>query len=118
MDTPDTATVEITEGHFVPQLVVVPRSTDVLWVNLDDVPHSVRQEARVLLENTQNYQTACGAPTLPTCDSKIDSQGNIAPGKSHKHPFGDLDGVWTYGSDASPTDAQMKGAVIVAPVDR
>jgi glucose/arabinose dehydrogenase len=117
MDTPDTATVEITAGQFVPQVLAIPRDTSVLWVNLDTVAHNVRQQGRVLLEDPNAHEPACVTDVIASCDV-IDSPGDIAPGKSYKYAFGELDGVWKYQSDTNVTDAGMQGAVIVGPVDR
>ena len=111
MDTPGTATVEMHAGQFVPQVVAIPRGTEVLWVNLDSVAHNVRAQQRVVITDPDE--------TPPVGDGKeIDSPGDIAPGKSHKHAFGDLDGVWKYQSTTNATDAGMQGAVVVVPVDR
>jgi glucose/arabinose dehydrogenase len=115
LDTPDMATVEITAGQFVPQIVAIPKDTSVLWVNLDTVAHNVRTQARVWASEPQ----ACVVPAsigLPC--NEMDSPGDIAPNKSHKHTFGDIEGVWKYESTANATDAGMQGAVVVAPVDR
>lgn len=112
MDTPDTATVEIHAGQFVPQVVAIPRSTTVLWVNLDSTAHNVRAQQRVVIADPENEP-------LVGPGNEIDSTGNIDPGKSHKHAFGDLDGVWKYQSTANyGTDAAMQGAIVVLPVDR
>jgi glucose/arabinose dehydrogenase len=114
MDTPDMATIEITAGQFVPQIVSIPRSTSVLWVNLDAVPHNVRQQLRVLAADPEEEEPVCPAPDC----KEIDSPGDIAPDRSHKYSFGDLDGVWEFGSTTAVTDSGMQGAVIVLPVDR
>ena len=113
MDTPDTATVEITAGQFVPQVVAIPRDTSVLWVNLDTVSHNVRQQARVLLEDRDAHEPVCVTDVIASCEA-IDSPGDIAPGKSYKYAFGELDGVWEYQSDTN----MAQGVVIVLPVDR
>lgn len=117
MDTPDMATVEITAGQFVPQIVAVPRDTSVLWVNLDSVARNVRQTSRVLVADPAEESVVCLDPVTP-CQEKIDSPGDIPPNKSHKYEFGDLDGVWTYASTTTATDAAARGAVVVLPVDR
>jgi glucose/arabinose dehydrogenase len=121
MDTPDTATVEITgEGgnaQFVPQIIAVPRGTSVLWVNLDDVAHNIHLQGRVLAEDQAQYQPYC-VTDVNNCTDSINSPGVIPPRGSFRYDFGDLDGVWEYGSTANPTDAAMQGMVIVAPVDR
>ena len=111
LDTPDMATVEITAGQFVPQIVTITRDMSVLWVNLDSVAHNVRQEGRVLLTE----DLACAPPITSQCET-IDSPGDIQPGKSHEHQFGEDDGAWLYRSDAAPGDGA--GAVVVAPMDR
>jgi plastocyanin len=113
MDTPDMATVEMQAGQFVPQIVAVPRGTEVLWVNLDTVAHNVVTQARVLLGDPP----ACVVGITGTC-SEIDSPRDIAPRESHKHFFGDVDGIWKYESTTNETDAGMQGAVLVLPVDR
>lgn len=117
MDTPDVATVEIQAGQFIPQVAVIPRGTEMLWVNLDSAPHNVRTQARLLFEDPEEASPVCVVGAVGTC-SEIDSPGDIAPGKAHRYEFGDEDGVWKYQSTASPTDAGMQGAVVVAPVDR
>lgn len=114
MDTPDMATIEIHAGQFVPQVVAIPRGTEVLWVNLDTVAHNVRQQLRLLVADPESIPLVCPEPQC----KEIDSPGDIAPGKSHKYAFGDLDGVWKYQSTAGATDAAMQGAIVVLPVDR
>ena len=105
-DTPDTATVEIHSGQFVPQVVTIPRGTKVLWVNLDTVAHNVRAQGAVVDDNP---------PVPPNAGAEINSPGDIPPRGSHAHTFGETAGVWRYASTTSPA---AHGAVIVAPVDR
>ena len=104
LDTPDTATVEIHAGQFVPQVITIPRATKVLWVNLDTVAHNVRGQQRVWDDD----------PPVDT-GSEINSPGDIPPRGSHAYTFGETAGIWRYASTSSPA---MHGAVIVAPVDR
>lgn len=112
LETPDMATVEITAGQFVPQIVTITRGVSVLWVNLDTVAHNVRQQGRVTVDD----RLACVPPVTSPCE-RIDSPGDIDPGKSHKHEFGDDDGTWLYRSTTNATDTGV-GAVVVAPMDR
>jgi glucose/arabinose dehydrogenase len=114
MDIPDMATVEIQNGAFIPEIVAIPRDASVLWVNLDTVAHNIRQQVRVLAADP-NYDPVFCQP--PQC-SEIDSPGDISPRGSYRYHFGELDGIWQYGSTTNMTDRTMQGAVIVAPVDR
>lgn len=104
-DTPDQVTVEIHAGQFVPQVVTIPRSTKVVWVNLDSVPHNIRADQAI----TPNEEPPVSQ------GSEINSAGDIPPRGSHAHTFGDHEGVWKYSSTTSPA---AHGAIIVAPVDR
>jgi glucose/arabinose dehydrogenase/plastocyanin len=109
------ATVEISAGQFIPQIISIPRSTSVLWVNLDTVAHNVRTQARLLAADPP----LCVVPAnVGVPCSEIDSPGDIAPRESHSYAFGDTDGVWKYQSTTNLTDAGMQGAVVVLPVDR
>lgn len=97
MDTPDTATVEIQAGQFIPQIAVIPRGTEMLWVNLDSAAHNIRADGAIVNDEER-----------PIRDGKeINSAGDIAPRASHRHFFGDLDGVWKYQSTTNATDAGM-----------
>lgn len=111
-DTADTATVEIHNGQFIPQVVFIPKATRVLWVNLDSAPHNVRARQAVVIGNTDTD------PPLQS-GSEIDSPGDIAPAGSHSHAFGEHAGVWVYRSTTTPAEeTTMPGAVVVLPVDR
>ncbi|MGH2710206.1 MAG: DUF7133 domain-containing protein [Actinomycetota bacterium] len=116
MEYPDTATVEITAGQFIPQIAVIPKGTSVLWVNLDTSAHNIRQVARVRVDNPDTAPL-CVTGVSGTC-GEMDSPSNIAPGKSYKYRFGELEGTWMYTSDVQLTDPTMLGTVIVAPVNR
>jgi glucose/arabinose dehydrogenase len=117
MDVPDMATIEIQAGQFVPQIVAIPRSASVLWVNLDTVPHNVRTQARILAADPGTVSPVCLVDVIASCN-EIDSPGNIPPRGSHRYDFGDVDGIWKFQSTTAATDAGMQGAVIVLPVDR
>ncbi|MFN2545639.1 MAG: hypothetical protein ABR600_13870 [Actinomycetota bacterium] len=108
-DTPDTYTVEIIDGQFVPQVITIPRDVKVLWVNEDTVPHNVTAERAVVV-------TTEGSVILP--GDEINSNGDIPPRKSHSADFEDESGTWVYTSTSSATDTSMQGSVIVAPADR
>jgi glucose/arabinose dehydrogenase len=112
-DTPDTATIEIQAGQFVPQVVTIPRGTKVLWVNLDAVAHNVRGDHALVARDPADGCASCPANEPTT--AAINSPGDIQPRASHAYTFGDLDGAWKY---SSTTSAAMHGTVIVAPADR
>jgi plastocyanin len=111
-DTPDSVTVEIHAGQFVPQVVAITHDMTVNWVNLDTVAHNVTAE-RAIIPGDPSEE-----PVLQPGD-EMNSNGDIAPRKSHSHEFEDENGVWQYHSTTSATDdATMRGAVFVAPLDR
>lgn len=111
-DTPDSVTVEMRAGQFVPQVVFVAKDTRVAWVNFDDVNHNVTAlGAARAVDPDQDPVVTSGA--------EINSRGDIPPRESHAHQFGDEAGAWGYGSTTSATDtATMHGGVVVLPVDR
>jgi glucose/arabinose dehydrogenase len=103
-DTPESVTVRIVNGQFVPQVVTVPRRTTVIWQNDDTRPHDVKAISSVVTE-----------PPLLRPGTEIDSPGPIAPGGSHSYRFGDRASAYAYQSSTGPA---MRGSVVVAPVDR
>jgi glucose/arabinose dehydrogenase len=103
-DAPDSVTVRIVQGQFVPQLVTVPRRTTVTWVNDDTASHDVRA--------TQSVAT--DTPVLRP-GKEIDSPGRIPPGGTHSYRFGDEESAYAYQSSTSPA---ARGSIVVAPVDR
>jgi glucose/arabinose dehydrogenase len=115
MEYPDMATIEITAGQFVPQVAAIPKGTSVLWVNLDTAAHNIRQTARVPVELPANAPACVTGVSGGACN-EMDSPGDIAPGKSFKYRFGEVEGTWLYTSKVQATDPSMLGAVIVAPV--
>lgn len=107
-DTPGEVTVRMVQGQFVPQVVSVPRRTTVRWVNEDMSAHSIRAD-----------QAVVETPPLLRSGDQMDSPGDVEPGGSHAHAFGDLAGTWVYRSNTTATDeATMHGTVVVAPVNR
>ncbi len=112
LDTPDTATIEMQAGQFVPSIVAIPRDTSVLWVNLDTVAHNVRTQARTFGEEV------CAPPVTSNPCTEMDSPGDIPPRGSYRYDFGNTESVWKYTSTTNPTDGAMQGTIIVGPTDR
>jgi plastocyanin len=120
LDVPDTATIEIVAGQFVPQIVSIPRDTSVLWVNLDTVAHNVTTQAGVIANSVLPPEVVACVPeaNIGNC-SEMDSPGDIPPQGSHRYDFGNTEGVWQYTSTTNfPTDATMQGTIVVGPTDR
>lgn len=112
LETPDTATVEMVAGQFVPSIVAIPRDTSVLWVNLDTVAHNVRTQARTFGDQV------CAPPVTSNPCTEMDSPGDIPPRGSYRYDFGNTESVWKYTSTTNPTDASMQGTIVVGPTDR
>lgn len=111
-ETPDSVTVEIRNGQFVPQVVAITQDMRVNWANLDTVPHNVTA-VRAVIPGDPSEE-----PVLQPGD-EINSTGDIAPRASHSHQFGAETGVWVYHSTTTSTDdATMQGAVVVTPLER
>ncbi|HVM28276.1 MAG TPA: hypothetical protein VM433_11495 [Mycobacteriales bacterium] len=103
-DTPDSVTVRMVNGQFVPQVVTVSKRMSVRWVNEDTVPRDVRATTEV-----------ADRPPVLRPGTAINSPGLVPPGGEHVHRFGDAVGAYAYDSSTSPT---MRGVLVVAPVDR
>lgn len=103
-DTPDSVTVRMVNGQFVPQVVTVSRQMAVRWVNEDSVARDVRATTSVVPE-----------PPLLRPGSEMNSAGAVPPGGEHSYRFGQQAGAYAYESSSSPA---MRGSVVVAPADR